>query len=117
MRALKEYLVKDETTSHVLECFSTGFVSHLEYHLTEPWGHVVNYDPLKTARGREVLRNAMREQVLCGKMIGGPGWTAKTVRTFFGGQNFYGIPCGATEKDGDPYGRIVHDYGFHTKHG
>ena len=23
-----------------------------------------------------------------------------------------GIPCGATEKDGDPCGRIVHDYGF-----
>ena len=34
---------------------------------------------------------------------------------FFGGKNFYGIPCGATEKDGDPMGRIVHDYGHYKK--
>ena len=58
----------------------------------------------------------MRNQVKIGKMIGGPGWTSETVRNFFGGQNFYVIPCGATEKDGDPYGRIVHDYGFYIKH-
>ena len=48
-------------------------------------------------------------------MIGGPGWTSATVRKFFGGRNFYGIPSGATEKDGDPLGRIVHDYGYYRK--
>ena len=48
-------------------------------------------------------------------MIGGPGWTSATVIKFFGGKNFYGIPSGATEKDGDPLGRIVHDYGHYTK--
>ena len=45
-------------------------------------------------------------------MIGGPGWTPDTVRHFFKGENFYGIPSSATSKDGDPLGRIVHDYGF-----
>ena len=48
-------------------------------------------------------------------MRGGPGWTSATVRKFFGGRNFYGIPSGATEKDGDPLGRIVHDYGYYRK--
>ena len=33
---------------------------------------------------------------------------------FFGGRGFYGIPYGAVPKDGDPYGRIVHDYGFYV---
>ena len=35
------------------------------------------------------------------------------MRNFFGGQGFYGIPCNATEKDRDPLGRIVHDYGYY----
>ena len=46
-------------------------------------------------------------------MIGGEGWTAKHVHEFFGGVDFYGIPCSATAKDGDPLGRIVHVYGYH----
>ena len=46
-------------------------------------------------------------------MIGSPGWSAKLFRGFFGGVEFYGIPCGATEKDGVPRGRIIHDYGFY----
>ena len=35
------------------------------------------------------------------------------MREFFGGSNFYGIPCSAVPKDGDPIGRIVHDYGYY----
>ena len=57
----------------------------------------------------------MKEEVIAGRMIGGPGWTATTVKHFFGGKNFYGIPCGATPKDGDPLGRIIHDYGYYRK--
>ena len=45
-------------------------------------------------------------------MIGGPGWTAEDVRQFFGGTNFYGISFSATPKDGNPPGRIIHDYGY-----
>ena len=48
-------------------------------------------------------------------MLGGPGWTTKVVRRFFHGKDFYGIPCGAVMKNGDRYGRIVHDYGFYKK--
>ena len=45
-------------------------------------------------------------------MIGGPGWHAAVVRQFFGGADFYGIPSGAVEKNGDMHGRIIHDYSF-----
>ena len=57
----------------------------------------------------------MKKQVLLGKIIGGPGWNAQDVTRFFGGLGFYGIPSSAVEKNGDPYGRIVHDYGYHEK--
>ena len=35
------------------------------------------------------------------------------MRDFFGGRDFYGIPCNATQKGEDPLGRIVHDYGYY----
>ena len=57
----------------------------------------------------------MRAQVLQGKMIGGEGWTSRHVKDFFGGKNFYGIPCNGVMKNGDPCGRIVHDYGYHPR--
>ena len=28
-------------------------------------------------------------------------------------RDFYGIPCSAVAKGGDPLGRIVHDYGYY----
>ena len=59
----------------------------------------------------------MQKQVVAGKMLGGPGWSCGVVGQFFGGRCFYGIPCGATEKDGDPCGRIIHDYGFYKQGG
>ena len=71
-----------------------------------------NYPPVKTPQGLARLREAMAKQVTAGKMIGGRGWTAQHVTDFFGGSGFYGIPCGATAKAGDPLGRIVHDYGY-----
>ena len=73
IRSLDSFYIADEMKAHVLECFKTGFVSHFEYPLPEPWGHVVNYEPLKSDTGKEILRRAMRKQVLQGKMIGGPG--------------------------------------------
>ena len=50
-----------------------------------------------------------------GKVIGGPGYTAGDVTSFFGGRGFYGIPSGAVPKGDDPLGRIVHDYGFYRR--
>ena len=70
---------------------------------------------IKDLEGRKVLRARMRQEVSAGRAIGVPGWTPKTVRKFFGGAAFYGIPCNATEKDGDPLGRVVHDYGYFPK--
>ena len=57
----------------------------------------------------------MAREVREGWMVGGPGWHAIVVRQFFGGADFYGIPSGAVEKNGDMYGRIIHDYGYHPK--
>ena len=109
---LSQYLIEDEMKDHVMKCFANGFISHFEYDPPEPWGHVDNYTPLAGAEGEAVLRKAMRKEVVAGRMIGGPGWTSQMVRQFFGGKNFYGIPCSATAKDGIPRGRVVHDYGF-----
>ena len=43
-------------------------------------------------------------------------WMAKVDDVIeFLGIKFYGIPCSAVEKDGDPFGRIVHDYGYYSR--
>ena len=42
-------------------------------------------------------------------MIGGPGWTREHVHWFLNG-DFFITPCGAVPKNGDPFGRIVHNY-------
>ena len=70
---LDRYLVEDETKTHVMKCFATGFISHFEYSPPEPWGHVHNYQPLAGVEGEAVLRKAMRKEVEAGHMIGGPG--------------------------------------------
>ena len=58
----------------------------------------------------------MQLEVCEGRVIGGPGWTpGVVVRKFFGGAPFYGVPCNATDKDGDPRGRVIHDYGYFEK--
>ena len=52
---------------------ATGFVSHFEYTPPAPWGTVTNYPPLNDAIGKSKFREAMKKQVLSGKMIGGEG--------------------------------------------
>ena len=44
-------------------------------------------------------------------MPGGVGQTKNTVEEFLG-RPFYTIPCGAVPKNGDPLGRIIHDYSW-----
>ena len=58
---------------HILKCFKTGLISHFEYKEPAPWVHVKNYGPLTSAHGKKAMREAMKKQVLEGKMIGGPG--------------------------------------------
>ena len=112
---LKRFFVEHHTKTRVIQSLATGFKSEFEYSPPAPWGHVSNYGPVNTKEGSIKLREAMKEQVLQGKMIGGPGWSIKDVKEFFGGREWYGVPCGAVEKEGDPLGRIVHDYGFYRR--
>ena len=115
MRELKRFLVPDPMKEHVLAAFESGFVSHFEYNPPAPWGPVKNYGPVTSSAGRRRLRSELTKQVLAGNMIGGVGWVADDVRKFFGGKEFYGIPCSATPKGTDPLGHIVHDYGYHAE--
>ena len=57
----------------MLEEMATGFVSHFEYPPPEPWGTVINYPALRSPEGILKFRDAMRKQVLEGRMIGGEG--------------------------------------------
>ena len=115
LQALYEFFVEDKVKSHVLAEMATGFVSHFEYPPPEPWGTVTNYPKLTSPDGKQIFRQAMKKQVLEGKMIGGEGWTSEVVKAFFGGKNFYGIPSNGVMKNGNPCGRIVHDYGYYSK--
>ena len=45
---------------------------------------------------------------------GGVGWSRKNVEKFLK-RKIYVIPCGAVEKDGDPWGRIIHNFSHPTK--
>ena len=70
--------------THVLAGFATGFVAHFEYPLPKPQGSVENYPKLISPLGRKNFSFAMKEQILQGKMICGPGWTANDVQRFLG---------------------------------
>ena len=85
LATLRGFLIADPMKEHVMKAFATGFVSHFEYPCPKAWGSVSNYPPLKTPNGREKFRQAMKEQVIAGKMIGGEGWTAEDVNEFFDG--------------------------------
>ena len=48
-------------------------------------------------------------------MICGLGWKAGDLEKFFGGLEFFGMPSCAVPTGGDPFRRIVHDYGFYPR--
>ena len=58
---------------------------------------------------RRNCRLRFEKEVRAGRMTGGPGWTRERVHWFLNG-DFFITPCGAVPKDGDPFGRIVHNY-------
>ena len=58
---------------------------------------------------REKCRQRFKNEILKGRMIGGPGWSANVVTRFLGAP-FYSIPCGAVPKKDDPFGQIIHNY-------
>ena len=51
----------------------------------------MNYDPVRDPEGVRFLRKNLKKEVLAGRMIGGTGWTAALIRSFFGNVDFYGI--------------------------
>ena len=59
----------------------------------------------------EKCRARFDAEIKKGRMLGGVGWSKNIVRNFLG-KNFYTIPCGAVPKNGDPDGRIIHNYSF-----
>ena len=56
-------------------------------------------------------RERFSDEVKLGRMVGGFGWNKNDVLAFLG-RKFYTIPCGAVPKNGDPAGRIIHNYSF-----
>ena len=58
---------------------------------------------------RRNCRLRFEKEVRAGRMTGGPGWTRERVHWFLNG-DFFIAPSGAVPKDGDPFGRIVHNY-------
>ena len=56
-------------------------------------------------------RERFSDEVKLGRMVGGFGWNKNDVQAFLG-RKFYTIPCGAVPKNGDPAGRIIHNYSF-----
>ena len=70
---MDKFLIEDKMKDHVMNCFATGFISHFEYEAPEPWGHVLNYQPVSGPEGRKTIRNRMKKEVCGGRMIGGPG--------------------------------------------
>ena len=71
--ALDKFFIEHSSKAHVLKSMEEGFRSRFEYPHPPPWGHVQNYPALLSTQGRQKLREAMKTQVLQGKMLGGPG--------------------------------------------
>ena len=65
----------------------------------------------KSENAIEKCRTRFDSEIKKGRMLGGMGWSKKAVRDFLG-NDFYVIPCGAIPKNGDPDGRIIHNYSF-----
>ena len=70
----------------------------------------------KNPEGVKKCRDRFHSEIKKGRMIGGRGWTRKTVKWFLG-REFYIIPCGAVPKNDDEYGRIIHNNSYpHKSH-
>ena len=65
------------------------------------------FAPEVTHKGRK----RFKKELLKGRMLGRPGWTAADVENFLH-STFYVTPCGAVPKGDNPHGRIIHDYSY-----
>ena len=93
------------TKSSVLHMLAYGLRGDWGPELPPPNRPAANYLGAALAN----CRRQFVKEVRAGRMIGGPGWTRNHVRWFLN-SDFFITPCGAVPKDGDPFGRIVHNY-------
>ena len=98
---------KDKQT--ILRDLQIGFFADSAENVPVPDKSAKNY--FKDQKGISKCRARFKSEIKLGRMIGGRGWTQKIVKNFLG-RSFYKIPCGAVPKNGDPLGRIIHDYSF-----
>ena len=106
IRDNSRFLLDTPLKEAVLSMLSEGLRGDWDV-LPEPGVLCNNFlsDPI----AREKCRQRFKNEILKGRMIGGPGWSANVVTRFLGAP-FYSIPCGAVPKRDDPYGRIIHNY-------
>ena len=93
------------TKSSVLHMLAYGLRGDWGPELPPPNRPAANYLGAALAN----CRRRFIKEIQAGRMIGGPGWTRNHVRWFLN-SDFFVTPCGAVPKDGDPFGRIVHNY-------
>ena len=104
----QRFFLSSPTKLSVLRDLGCGLQGDWDVSQLPPCGSAArNY--LKTDVATRKCRERFRNEILKGRMLGGPGWSAAHVRGFLG-TDFWLTPCGSVEKDGDPDGRIVHNY-------
>ena len=105
--AIDAFLCENPQKAEVLCMLSTGLRAHWGPQMPPSGRPAANY--LGSVAARHKCRLRCKNEVLAGRMIGGPGWTPAVVRWFLR-KDFYVTPCGAVSKGEDPHGRIVHNY-------
>ena len=107
LKTINAFLLPHPSKPAVLRMLANGLQGNWDSHFPQPNLPARNY--LGSPAARQKCRNRFKNEVLAGRMIGGPGWTRAVVHWFLDG-DFYITPCGAVPKGEDPYGRIVHNY-------
>ena len=64
---------------------------------------------LKCPAARIKCCDRLKSEVEKGRMVGGPGWSAETMRSFLRAP-FFCTPCGAIPRKDDPYGRLIYNH-------
>ena len=101
----------------LITCNKFKILKDLEFGFRADWAPIMpppipntpNF--FKTDSAIQKCRDRFGSEIKKGRMLGGVGWSKRTVRDFLG-KDFYVIPCGAVPKNDDPEGRIIHNYSF-----
>ena len=113
-RGYSDLLINDiflitPTKYEILSWLKYGFRADWAAEMPSIFSRAPNF--LKTPAALAACRKRLDSEVKKGRILGGRGWTKAVVEEFLG-RNFYVIPCGAVPKNGNPVGRIIHNYSF-----